>query len=64
MTAVQLLPATVEHLVALQSDPTAFGRLIGSPVPNGWPEFPEAIGFTLDRLREHPDEGDWWFTAC
>jgi RimJ/RimL family protein N-acetyltransferase len=60
MTNVRLLPATVEHLVALQSDPSVFGRLIGSAVPEGWPEFPESIGFTLDRLREHPDEGDWW----
>jgi ribosomal-protein-alanine N-acetyltransferase len=60
MTNVRLLPATVEHLVMLQSDPSAFGRLIGSPVPDGWPEFPESIGFTLDRLRAHPDEADWW----
>jgi [ribosomal protein S5]-alanine N-acetyltransferase len=60
VTDVVLLPATVAHLIALQSDRTAFGRLIGSPVPEGWPEFPESIGFTLDRLREHPDEGDWW----
>jgi RimJ/RimL family protein N-acetyltransferase len=66
MTGMRLLPATIEHLVALQSDPSAFGRLIGSAVPDGWPEFPESIGFTLDRLREHPDEGDWWmhFFIC
>jgi ribosomal-protein-alanine N-acetyltransferase len=60
MTGMRLLPATIEHLLALQSDRTAFGRLIGSPVPEGWPEFPESIGFTLDRLRAHPDEADWW----
>jgi ribosomal-protein-alanine N-acetyltransferase len=60
MTEIRLLPATVEHLVALQSNPAAAGPLIGSPVPDGWPEFPESVGFTLDRLREHPDEGDWW----
>jgi [ribosomal protein S5]-alanine N-acetyltransferase len=60
VTTVDLLPATVEQLEALQSDPTAFGRLICSPVPEGWPEFPESIAFTVDRLREHPDEGDWW----
>jgi RimJ/RimL family protein N-acetyltransferase len=60
MTAVRLLPATVEHLETLRSDPNAFGRLIGSEVPGGWPEFPESIDFTLDRLREHPDEADWW----
>lgn len=59
MTIV-LVPATVAHLVALQSDPTAFGRLIGSTVPEGWPEFPESIVFTLDRLRDHPNDADWW----
>ena len=34
-------------LNALNDDRTQFGELIGSPVPDGWPEFPEAIGFTL-----------------
>ncbi|MBX7433748.1 GNAT family N-acetyltransferase [Mycobacterium sp. Y57] len=55
-----MLPATVEQLTALQSDPARFGRLIGSAVPVGWPEFPESVGYTLDRLREHPEEADWW----
>jgi [ribosomal protein S5]-alanine N-acetyltransferase len=60
MTNVRLLPATVEHLDTLQSDPTAFGRLIGSAVPDGWPQFPESIEFTIARLCEHPDQADWW----
>ncbi len=60
MTGVILLPATVEQLTTLQSDPAAFGWLIGSPVPDGWPEFPESVRFTLDRLREHPGQADWW----
>jgi [ribosomal protein S5]-alanine N-acetyltransferase len=60
MTEVVLLPATVEHLVALQSDPSAFGHLIGSGVPDGWPQFPESIEFTIARLREHPDQAEWW----
>ncbi|MEO3759044.1 GNAT family N-acetyltransferase [Mycobacterium sp. B14F4] len=60
MTSVRLLPATVEYLLTLQSDPAAFGLLIGSKVPAGWPEFPEAIGFSIKRLRDHPDEADWW----
>jgi ribosomal-protein-alanine N-acetyltransferase len=60
MTDVRLLPATVEHLVALQAGPGEFRRLIGSPVPDGWPEFPESIDFTIARLREHPDQAEWW----
>ena len=50
---------TVEHLDALSRDIPSFGALIGSPVPAGWPEFPEAVGFTLSRLREHPEEAQW-----
>lgn len=60
MTSVRLLPATVEYLLTLQSDPTAFGLLIGSPVPAGWPQFPESIGFSIERLRDHPAEAEWW----
>ncbi|MCT7658920.1 GNAT family N-acetyltransferase [Mycobacterium deserti] len=60
MSHVRLLPATLAHLVALKDGPAAFGDLIGSPVPQGWPEFPESIDFTTDRLRDRPDEADWW----
>jgi [ribosomal protein S5]-alanine N-acetyltransferase len=60
VTDVVLLPATAEHLVALQTDRAALAAMIGSPAPDGWPEFNEAIGFTLDRLREHPHEAQWW----
>ncbi len=57
---IALLPATTAHLDALERDRDAFGALIGSAVPDGWPEFPESIGFTRDRLAAHPDEADWW----
>ncbi len=54
---VCLVPATVPLLTALVESRAKFGELIGSPVPDGWPEFPEAIGFTLEQLRTAP-EGD------
>jgi RimJ/RimL family protein N-acetyltransferase len=57
---VIVLPATVEHLTTLQTDRDAFGELLGSPVPEGWPEFPESIDFTIDKLTRHPYEADWW----
>lgn len=60
MPDVALVTATVEHLTALRADPAALGALIGSPVPAGWPEFPEAIDFTLTQLADHPDQADWW----
>lgn len=66
MTSVRLLPATVEYLLALQSDPAAFGLLIGSAVPAG-PEFPESIGFSIERLRDHGrahDEDDAGGAVC
>jgi hypothetical protein len=48
---VRLVPATVAVLNALSQDRALFAQLTGSPVPDGWPEFPEAIGFTLEHLR-------------
>ena len=46
-------------LKALTEDRARFAELIGSPVPDGWPEFPEAIVFTLEHLQnaaasDHP----------
>ncbi len=57
---VRLVAATVPMLEALTSDPAAFGEMIGSPVPEGWPEFPEAIPFTLDFLRHASDSERPW----
>jgi RimJ/RimL family protein N-acetyltransferase len=48
---VRLVSATVPLLDALNEDRTLFCELIGSSVPDGWPEFPEAIGFTLEHLQ-------------
>ena len=48
---IRLVAATVPLLKALNDDHSLFSELIGSPVPNGWPEFPEAIGFTLEHLQ-------------
>ncbi|MEO8262251.1 MAG: GNAT family protein [Pseudolysinimonas sp.] len=58
--AVEIVPATVADLTALATDRWAFAKRIGSPAPGSWPEFPEAIGFTIDRLQSHPHEADWW----
>jgi ribosomal-protein-alanine N-acetyltransferase len=57
---VRLVPATEPLLHALDEDRTLFGELIGSPVPDGWPEFPEAIGFALEYLRSAPEAGRAW----
>jgi [ribosomal protein S5]-alanine N-acetyltransferase len=48
---IRLVPATIELLTALGQDRVRFAELVGSPAPDGWPEFPEAIPYTLEQLR-------------
>ena len=57
---VRLVPATLPLLNALNEDRIAFGELMGSPVPDGWPEFPEAIGFTPEHLQNAPEAHHEW----
>ena len=57
---VRLVPATLPLLNALSEDRTLFGALIGSPVPDGWPEFPEAIDFTVEHLQNAPEAKHAW----
>ncbi len=57
---VRLVPATVALLHALNEDRALFGELIGSPVPDGWPEFPDAIGFALEHLQTAPEADRAW----
>ena len=57
---VRLVPATVPLLTALTRDRARFAEQIGSPVPDGWPEFPEAVGFTLEQLRTAPAADHPW----
>lgn len=52
--------ATETLLHALNEGRTQFGELIGSSVPDGWPEFPEAIGFTLERLATSSEADRSW----
>ena len=57
---VRLLPATEPLLNALSDNRALFGELIGSPVPDGWPEFPESIGFTLEQLQTASEADRSW----
>jgi ribosomal-protein-alanine N-acetyltransferase len=47
-------------LSALSGDRPMFSELIGSHVPEGWPEFPEAIAFTLEHLRNASEPDRPW----
>ena len=57
---IRLVAATVPLLNALNDDRSLFSELIRSPVPDGWPEFPEAIGFTLEQLQSASDLDRPW----
>jgi len=57
---IRLVAATVPMLEALTDDRARFPELVGSPVPEGWPEFPEAIGFTLAHLKDASDADRAW----
>ena len=57
---VRLVAATVPMLRALNEDRARFGELIGSPAPEGWPEFPEAIAFTMEHLENAPAADRFW----
>jgi RimJ/RimL family protein N-acetyltransferase len=57
---VRLVPATVPLLKALNEDRSRFVELMGSPVPDGWPEFPEAVGFTLEHLQNASEADRAW----
>ena len=57
---VRLVPATVPLLTALNEDRARFSELMDSAVPDGWPEFPEAIGFTLEHLQNAPEADHAW----
>jgi RimJ/RimL family protein N-acetyltransferase len=60
MSGIRLVPATIAHLAALQSDSTLLGALIGVSMPGNWPTSSVSIECTIDRLRHHPEEAEWW----
>lgn len=57
---VRLVPATIDLLTALDRGRGEFEALIGSPAPDGWPEFPEAVGATLSFLNSAPEADRAW----
>ena len=57
---VRLVAATVPLLSALADDRSRFSTLIGSAAPDGWPEFPEAIAFTLQHLQRASEAERSW----
>jgi ribosomal-protein-alanine N-acetyltransferase len=57
---VRLIEVTTDHLTAYAADPDALARALGVVLPEGWPEFPEAFGHTLDVLTERPADHAWW----
>lgn len=56
---VELVVATLAHLIAYRRSPAALGELLGSAIPEGWPEFPEAIDFTISALEGRVEPPRW-----
>jgi RimJ/RimL family protein N-acetyltransferase len=59
---ITLVPATPPLLDALEHDRAAFVTMMGSAVPDGWPEFPESIATVRERLAERPEDVGWWMS--
>ncbi|MEV7397725.1 GNAT family protein [Aeromicrobium sp. NPDC092404] len=57
---VSLVLPTVALLEAASRSRGELERELGLAVPEGWPEFPQTIPFSLGVLRDKPDEADWW----
>lgn len=57
---MRVVPATLEQLGAYERNREEFAALVGSPVPAGWPQFPEGLEYTAMTLRAHPDQAEWW----
>jgi [ribosomal protein S5]-alanine N-acetyltransferase len=60
---LRLIPASIDALNADLEGPASLAAALDVPVPSSWP--PElydadAVTFTRDRLRDHPDEDGWW----
>jgi ribosomal-protein-alanine N-acetyltransferase len=60
---LELVPATAELTQAALDGQAALAAALGASVPATWPpEFldPRALDFTLERLREGPEQAGWW----
>jgi ribosomal-protein-alanine N-acetyltransferase len=58
--SVRLVEATTDHLTAYAAGRDSLAGAVGFPLPDGWPEFPEAFGYTLEVLTENPADHAWW----
>jgi RimJ/RimL family protein N-acetyltransferase len=53
---IQLLPVKMPHKLALKSGKSRLQNMLGSRIPEGWPEFPEAF----DVLGASTEASDLW----
>lgn len=56
---MRLVLATPELLQAAASGPDDLASLLTVDVPDGWPEFPEAIDATIEFLQLFPEQAAW-----
>lgn len=58
--SLTLTPCTLDHANALIEGPQSFERAFHLRVMPGYLEFPEALIFFRDQLRDHPEQSRWW----
>lgn len=60
MPSLELLPADGSMLSAWLDSPERLAEVLRVRIPEGWPEFPEAIPYTLAVLQEPESDPTWW----
>ena len=60
MTSLELVCATADVLQCWMADPAALADELDLHIPDGWPEFPETIPYTLAVLAEPGSDSQWW----
>lgn len=57
---LELVCATADLLECWMADPAELGEELQLQIPSGWPEFPEAMPYTLAVLAEPGADAAWW----
>lgn len=56
---LKLVACAEEYLEAFLRDENEMASLLGVRLADGWLQFPEAIAYTLNFLRDNPENANW-----
>ncbi|WP_261165062.1 GNAT family N-acetyltransferase [Microbacterium sp. Marseille-Q6965] len=60
MPTIRLVRATPQLLAAAERSHAELATLLDARIPDGWPEFPEAIPHTRAAIHDDPANAEWW----